>query len=82
MSNKDNFEQDIKVLNKLLNSELFLGKFPMIKMVSVYEYGNHIDIVMHQDETGSYWPIKDEANQLIYTLSKMAGIKSRFQTYP
>lgn len=54
----------------------------MIKIVSVYKYGNHIDIVMHQDETGSYWPIKDEANQLIYTLSKMAGIKSRFQTYP
>ena len=41
----NNIELDIKILKKVLNSKLFLGKYPIINSVSVGRYGNSIDIV-------------------------------------
>ena len=80
----DNIEHDVKVLHKILNSELFLGNYPMINRVWVEEYGtNKIDIVLSVKEPANeYWPVRDEAKKSIHNLAKMAGVKTRFNIYP
>ena len=80
----DNIEHDVKVLKKILNSELFLGKYPMIERVLVDEqYGNKIDIVLIVNEpSNKYWPIREEIRSFIWNVAKMAGVTSRFQIYP
>ena len=80
----NNIEQDVKVLKKILNSELFLGKYPIIKRVWVEEYGtNVIDIVMSVNEPANeYWPLRNEINSYIWNIAKMSGVTSRFNIYP
>jgi hypothetical protein len=80
----DNIEQDVIVLKKLLNSELFLGKYPMISRVWVEEYGNNkIDIVLSVTEPYSeFHPLRDEIKSFIFNIAKMAGVTSRFNIYP
>lgn len=80
----DNIEHDVKVLKKILNSELFLGKYPMIERVWVEEHGNsRIDIVLRVDEpSNKYWPIREEIRSFIWNVAKMAGVTSRFNIYP
>ena len=80
----DSIEKDVKVLKKILNSELFLGKYPIIERVFVDEqYGNKIDIVLIVNEpSNKYWPIRDEIRSYIWNIAKMAGVTSRFNIYP
>ena len=80
----NNIEQDVKVLKKLLNSPLFLGKYSIIKRVWVEEYGtNVIDIVMSVNEPANeYWPLRNEINSFIWNIAKMSGVTSRFNIYP
>ena len=94
----DNLEHDVKVLNKILNSELFLGKYPMINRVWVYkQHGDKIDIVMNikeppdwyspaKDEIvpsiNEYWPLREEIVSFIWSVAKMSGVTSRFNIYP
>ena len=80
----DNIEHDVKVLKKLLNSPLFLDKYPIIERVWVDEYGNNkIDIVLRVKEPANeYWPIRDEIKSYIWNIAKMAGVKSNFAIYP
>ena len=80
----DNIEQDVKVLRKLLNSPLFLDKYPLISRVWVEEYGtNRIDIILNvKDPYSEYTPLRDEIKSYIYNLAKMLGVKSRFIIYP
>jgi hypothetical protein len=80
----DIIEQDVKVLKKILNSELFLGKYPVISRVWVEEYGiNKIDIVLSVKEPYSeYSPLRDEIRSYIWNIAKMAGVTSRFNIYP
>ena len=80
----DNIEQDVKVLKKLLNSPLFLDKYPMINRVWVEEYGNNkIDIVLSVKEPANeYWPIREEIKSFIWNIAKMSGVTSRFNIYP
>jgi hypothetical protein len=80
----DNIEQDVKVLKRVLNSELFLGKYSVIERVLVDEqYGNKIDIVLIVNEpSNNYWPIRDEIRSYIWNIAKMAGVTSRFNIYP
>mgnify|MGYP000459627467 FL=1 len=80
----DNIEHDVKVLHKILNSELFLGKYPMINRVWVEEYGNdRIDIILNVKEPYSeYSPFRDEIRSFIWNIAKMSGVTSRFQIYP
>lgn len=80
----DNIEHDVNVLNKVLNSELFLGKYPMINRVWVEEYGNNkIDIVLRVNEpSNEYWPVREEIKSFIWNIAKMASITSRFNIYP
>jgi len=80
----DNIEQDVKVLKRVLNSELFLGKYPVISRVWVEEYGNdRIDIVLNVKEPYSeYSPFRDEIKSFIWNIAKMAGVTSRFNIYP
>ena len=80
----DNIEQDVKVLRKLLNSPLFLDKYPLISRVWVEEYGtNRIDIILNvKDPYSEYTPLKDEIKSYIYTLAKMLGVTTRFIIYP
>jgi hypothetical protein len=78
----DNIEHDVKVLHKILNSELFLGKYPIVDRVWVDKrYGNNIDIVMSINDQ-QYWAVRDEITSNIWNLAKMAGVTSRFQIYP
>ena len=80
----DNIEQDVKVLKRVLNSELFLGKYPLISRVWVEEHGNdRIDIVLNVKEPYSeYSPFRDEIKSYIWNIAKMAGVTSRFNIYP
>lgn len=80
----DSKEHDVKVLDKILNSELFLGKYPMVNRVWVYlQYGNKIDIVMNVKEPADdYWPVKEEISSFIWDIAKMAGVTTRFNIYP
>ena len=80
----DNIEHDVKVLKKLLNSPLFLDKYPMISRVWVDEYGtNKIDIVLNVKEPYSeYSPFREEIKSFIWNIAKMSGITSRFNIYP
>jgi len=77
-------EQDVIVLKKLLNSPLFLNKYPMISRVWVEEYGNNkIDIVLSVTEPYSeFHPLRDEIKSFIFNIAKMAGVTSRFNIYP
>ena len=79
-----NIEHDVKVLKKILNSPLFLDKYPMINRVWVEEYGNNkIDIVLSVKEPANeYWPVRDEINSFIWNIAKMSGVTSRFNIYP
>jgi len=48
----DKLEHSIRVLDKVLNSELFLGKYPMVKRVEVEKNGrSSINIILIYDET-------------------------------
>jgi hypothetical protein len=80
----DSIEHDVKVLKRVLNSELFLGKYPVISRVWVEEYGNdRIDIVLNVKEPYSeYSPFRDEIRSYIWNIAKMAGVTSRFNIYP
>ena len=80
----DNIEHDVKVLKKILNSPLFLEKYPIIERVWVEEYGNDkIDIILSVIEPYSaYHPLRDEIKSYIWNVAKMAGVTSRFQIYP
>ena len=80
----NNIEHDVNVLKKVLNSELFLGEYPMIERVWVEEYGNNkIDIVLRVNEPADeYWPVRDEVGRFIHNLAKMVDVKSRFRIYP
>ena len=78
----DNIEHDVKVLKKLLNSPLFLDKYPIIERVWVdKQYGNKIDIVMSITDP-SYWSLSDEIKSFIWNIAKMSGVTSRFNIYP
>ncbi len=80
----DNIEQDVKVLRKLLNSPLFLDKYPLISRVWVEEYGtNKIDIILNvKDPYSEYTPLRDEIKSYIYNIAKMLGVTTRFIIYP
>ncbi len=79
----DNIEQDVKVLRKLLNSPLFLDKYPMINRVWVKKYGNNIDVVMSIDGPyKEFSPFRDEIRSFISTIAKMLGVTTRFIIYP
>ena len=78
----NNIEHDVKVLKKLLNSPLFLDKYPIIERVWVdKQYGNKIDIVMSITDP-SYWSLSDEIKSFIWSIAKMSGVTSRFNIYP
>ena len=83
----DNIEQDVKVLKKILNSELFLGKYPMISRVwvdgKINGYIEVIDIVLSVNEPADeYWPVRDEVKTFIHNLAKMVDVKSHLKIYP
>lgn len=75
-------EQDIIALRKILNSRLFLEKYPVIKRVHVDGYGRGIDIVLIPNNDKEYWSIKNEIKNYIHTISRAASINSYFKIYP
>lgn len=80
-------EHDVKVLHKILNSELFLGKYPMINRVwvdgKIDGYIEVIDIVLSVKEPADeYWPVRDEVKTFIHNLAKMVDVKSPLRIYP
>ena len=79
---EDNLNHDVKVLDKLLNSQLLLGKYPVINYVSVERYGSIVDVVLIPNDTKEYFKLKDEIRSYIWDISRMASIESRFNIYP
>jgi hypothetical protein len=78
----DTRERDIIVLDKLLNSKLFLNKYPMVNRVSVTKYGNGIDIVIFPDETKRYFDVRKEIGYYIWDISRLASVETYFNIYP
>jgi hypothetical protein len=83
----DNIEHDVKVLKKLLNSPLFLGKYPIIERVwvdgKIDGYIGVIDIVLRVKEPADeYWPVRGEVKTFIHNLAKMVDVKSPLRIYP
>ena len=78
----DTRERDIVVLDKLLNSKLFLNKYPMVNRVSVTKYGNGIDIVIFPDETKRYFDVRKEIGYYIWDISRLASVETFFNIYP
>jgi hypothetical protein len=78
----DTRERDIIVLDKLLNSKLFLNKYPMVNRVSVTKYGNGIDIVIFPDETKRYLDVRKEIGYFIWDVSRLASVETFFNIYP
>ena len=78
----NNIEQDIKILDKVLNSPLFLDKFPVISRVWITQFGKNIDVVLNPSDTGQYWSNRENIYSYIHNLTNMAGVKSRIQIYP
>jgi len=78
----DTRERDIVVLDKLLNSKLFLNKYPMVNRVSVTKYGNGIDIVIFPDETKRYFDVRKEIGHYIWDISRLASVETFFNIYP
>jgi len=78
----DTRERDIVVLDKLLNSKLFLNKYPMVNRVSVTKYGNGIDIVIFPDETKRYFDVRKEIGYYIWDISRLASVETYFNIYP
>jgi hypothetical protein len=78
----NNIERDIKILKKLLNSKLFLNKFPLISRVFVDTKGKNIDIVLSVKDTKEYFDVRHEIVSYIWNLSKVASVESEFYIYP
>jgi len=76
-------DHDVDVLKKVLNSELFLGRYPMIRRVWVDRRGDNVDIVLSVNEPADeYWPVRDEVKTFIHNLAKMVDVKSHLRIYP
>lgn len=74
---------DIKTLRKLLNSKLFLDKYPFIDRVWVdKKYGNKIDIVLSPNDTKEYFSMSDEIRSYVWDISKYVGVNSNLNIYP
>ena len=78
----DAIDQDVKVLGKLLNSDVFLKKYPIIDRVFVYQFVNRIDIVMTVNDNDAYWKQHGYIESYIWDIAKMADVKSRFKIFP
>jgi hypothetical protein len=80
-------EQEVNILKKLLNNQIFLSNFPLIRYVNVNQYGKeNIDVVFNFVDGfvyNDYEDFREESRELIYQLAKYAGISSRFiSIYP
>jgi hypothetical protein len=79
----EDMERDVIVLRKVLNSKVFLNKFPFIDRVDVSLYGNGgIDIVLIPNDIKQYWKDKKEIYPYIWDIATMASVTSRFSVYP
>jgi hypothetical protein len=78
----DTRERDIIVLDKLLNSKLFLKRYPMVNRVSVTKYRDGIDIVIFPDETKRYFDVRKEIGHFIWDVSRLASVETYFNIYP
>jgi hypothetical protein len=71
-------EHDIIILKKILNSALFLGKYPIIDRVHVDQHGKGIDIVLIPNDSKKYWETKKEIHSYIWSITKMAGVNVKY----
>lgn len=78
-------KEEAQVLKKLLNHKIFMEKFPIFKHVWVDIFGSGIDVIfMLKDghEYSEYKEIKSRAIEMVYQLSRMAGVNSTLNIYP
>ena len=70
------------LLKKVLNSELFLDRYPIIKRVEVEATKLSITIILIFDEsTKDYWDQKPEIHSFIRDIKKMLGIPNIINLY-
>jgi hypothetical protein len=78
-----NMDHEVKVLQKILNSELLLGKYPTIKKVWVSRNDWKIEIVLSVEEPpDDYWANRFEIKSYIHNLAKMVGVTEHLSIYP
>ncbi len=78
----EKLEHSIRVLDKVLNSELFLGKYPIIKRVEVEATGrSSLTIILIYDETKDYWDQRGKIHRFIWDIRKMIGIPNDIYMY-
>lgn len=75
-------ELDIKILRKLLNSKLFLDKFPTIDRVWVDKSGNRIDVVLSPKDAKEYFSMRNDILRYIWKISHSAGVQTYFNVSP
>ncbi len=75
-------ELDIKILRKLLNSKLFLDKFPIIDRVWVDKSGNRVDVVLAPKEAKEYFSMRNDILRYIWKISHSAGVQTYYNVYP
>jgi len=78
---EDALIQEVKILDKLLNSPLLLDKYPVIDNVLVERYGSIVDVILIFNDTKEYYKLRDDIKLYIWNISKMAGVESRFNVY-
>jgi len=78
----DQLERDVAILKKILNSELFMKKFPVIERVAVDKYGDYIDIVMIPKDINEYFKVVNRISDYVWEIKTAAGVESRVSMYP
>jgi hypothetical protein len=75
-------ERDVAILKKMLNSPLFLNKFPVIKRVSVDKFGEYVDIVMIPHNMDEYFKFATKIFDYVWELKRATGVESKITLYP
>jgi hypothetical protein len=78
----DKLEHSVGLLKKVLNSEIFLERYPIIKRVEVDPTGrSSLTIVLIYDESKNYWDQRSEIHSFIWDIGKMLGISNDIYMY-
>lgn len=79
---ENNIERDVKYLNKVLNSRMFLDKYPCISMVSVEGNAYYINIMLFVADSKKFWESRDEIINFIYSARRAGSVESKVYIYP
>jgi hypothetical protein len=67
-------EDDVKILHKLLNRQVFLGKMPGVSHVGVREYNNTINILLTYKKGVDGDEVRENSLYSIFDAVRMSGV--------